>query len=197
MNPAMTPTEQFTPSPLIGERVVLRPFQEADITEGYLGWLNDPEVTQYLEVGKAPVTILEVRKYVERFRNNTSDRLFAIVHRQSQQHIGNVTLNDIDHSNGTANTGLMIGEKSYWGKGYSFEVWSLVLEYAFRELALRKVLAGAVVGNAPSIRTLEKLGFQPEGTLIKTVAGKPWHTFRFSLDREALWSNRHSATSSQ
>ena len=66
MNPAMTPTEQFTPSPLIGARVVLRPFQETDITEGYLGWLNDPEVTQYLEVGKAPVTLLEVRKYVER-----------------------------------------------------------------------------------------------------------------------------------
>lgn len=53
----------------------------------------------------------------------------------------------------------------FWRKGYAFEAWSLLLEYAFEALGLRKIIAGAVVDNVPSMAVLEKLGFQVEGTL--------------------------------
>ena len=59
----------------------------------------------------------------------------------------------------------MIGRKEFWGRGYAFEAWSLLLEYAFEVLGLRKIIAGAVVGNVPSMVVLEKLGFQVEGRL--------------------------------
>ncbi|MCC6247256.1 MAG: hypothetical protein IT499_05810, partial [Rubrivivax sp.] len=35
------------PSLLRGRRVRLRPFTAADITDAYIGWLNDPEVVRY------------------------------------------------------------------------------------------------------------------------------------------------------
>ena len=32
---------------LIGGKVALRPFGAADVTDAYVGWLNDPEVTRF------------------------------------------------------------------------------------------------------------------------------------------------------
>ena len=57
----------------------------------------------------------------------------------------------------------MIGRRDFWGKGYAFEAWSLLLEYAFRRLGLRKIIAAVVDGNGASFKTLQKLGFQVEG----------------------------------
>jgi RimJ/RimL family protein N-acetyltransferase len=57
----------------------------------------------------------------------------------------------------------MIGRKDFWGKGFAFEAWSLILEYAFNRLGLRKISAGATESNLASAAVLRKLGFQVEG----------------------------------
>lgn len=150
---------------LIGEKLYLRPLEESDIGEEYRSWLNNREVTRYLETGRFPVTSSDLRKYLERFQNSTTDVIFAIIAREAGQHIGNVTLNRINWIHRTADTGLMIGRKEFWGKGYAFEAWSLTLDYAFEHLGLRKIIAGAVVDNLASIHVLKKLGFKVEGTL--------------------------------
>ncbi len=50
---------------LVGERLYLRFPEECDIGEEYLGWLNDQEVTRYLETGKFPATYQGIRRYLE------------------------------------------------------------------------------------------------------------------------------------
>ncbi len=57
----------------------------------------------------------------------------------------------------------MIGDKIFWGKGYAYEAWGLILAYAFRRLGLRRITAGVAEGNEASITVLQKLGFQIEG----------------------------------
>lgn len=148
---------------LIGKRLYLRSLEESDIGEEYLAWLNDYEVTCYLESGKFPSTPESIRRYVEHFRDSSTDVIFAIVDRETDQHIGNVTLNRFNWLNRTADTGLMIGRKEFWGKGYAFEAWSLLIEYGLQRLGLQKVIAGAAADNVASIVTLEKLGFKIEG----------------------------------
>lgn len=169
---------------LTGLRVSLRPFEETDVTLRYLGWLNDPEVTRYLEIGKRPVTRGDAAAYVRRFLHGSTDRLFAIIDRASGRHIGNVALNHVDRRRGTADTGLMIGETSFWGRGYAAEAWGLLLEYAFSTVGLREITAGAVVDHAASIRTLRKLGFRLDGTVHREGPGFSWETDRFSLRPE-------------
>lgn len=154
---------------LIGEQVYLRPLEEPDIGEDYLGWLNDPEVTRYLETGTTSATLASLRHYLTRFEDSSTDLIFAIVDRETDQHIGNVTLNRINPVHLTTDTGLMIGRKEFWGKGIAFEAWSLVIEYAFQSLGTRKILAGAIAGHEASIKTLKNLGFQVEGTLRKEI----------------------------
>ena len=170
---------------LVGKKLILRPFESADIGEAYLRWLNDPEVTRYLGVGREPVTLESVRRYVDRFRDSSTDLLFAIVDRQTDRHIGNVTLNHIHPIHRTADTGLMIGDKAYWGKGCAFEAWVLLIDFAFAQLGLHKIIAGAVAANKGSISVLKRLGFREEGVLREDffLDGEHLDTIRFGLLR--------------
>ena len=174
---------------LVGERLYLRLLEESDIGEEYLGWLNDQEVTRYLETGKFPSTPNALRKYAEHFQGSTTDLFFAIIDREAEVHIGNVTLNRINWIHRTADTGLMIGRKEFWGKGYAFEAWSLLIEYSFHRLGLRKIIAGAVADNVASIITLEKLGFKIEGRFRQEyfVDGEYREGIRLGLLREEFY----------
>ncbi|MBI3954328.1 MAG: GNAT family N-acetyltransferase [Chloroflexi bacterium] len=177
---------------LVGQKLLLRPLEESDVSEEYVGWLNDQEVTRYLETGKFPATLETVRKYLERFQGSATDVILAIVDRGTGQHVGNVTLNHINWVHRTADTGLMIGRKDFWGKGYAFEAWSLIIEYALQRLGLRKIVAGVVDGNAASLATLQKLGFQIEGRLRAEhwVDGEFRDALRLGLLRDEFYKSR-------
>lgn len=150
---------------LIGEKVSLRPLVAEDINGPYLDWLNDPEVTYYLEVGRAKSTRETSSRYLEHFKNSQSDFIYAICDKETGKHIGTVTLNHIHPIHKTADSGIMIGDKDYWGKGFAYEAWGLLLNYAFTELKLNKIIAGAAKENVASLRLQEKLGFKIEGEL--------------------------------
>lgn len=154
---------------LIGERVYLRPLEESDLNEEYLSWLNDYKVSHFIEAGRFPVTLARTREYLQRFASSQTDLILAVVDQQSDQHLGNITLNRIDWINRKADTGLIIGKAEFRGRGYAFEAWSLLLDYAFRRLGLHKVTAGAIVDNTACIEVLKRLGFQVEGTFRSEI----------------------------
>ena len=58
---------------------------------------------------------------------------------------------------------MTIGEKSLWGQGLGTEAIILVKDYAFRELKLNKLTAGAFSNNIASIKGFKKAGFFIEG----------------------------------
>lgn len=45
--------------------------------------------------------------------------------------IGIVSLTYINHVNKAAHSHILIGDKSFWGKGYGAEALLLLLDYAF------------------------------------------------------------------
>jgi [ribosomal protein S5]-alanine N-acetyltransferase len=51
-----------------------------------------------------------------------------------------------------------------WGRGYATEAAGRVVDHAFENPDTVRVQARVFVGNAASVRVLEKLGFQHEGT---------------------------------
>lgn len=55
----------------------------------------------------------------------------------------------------------------YMGNGYAFEIVSEVINYAFREYKLEKILAITLPHNRSSIRIIEKLGMKIETEYIK------------------------------
>lgn len=148
---------------LVGERVRLRPLRAGDVGPAYLAWFRDADVTRYLEARSAPVTLADLRRYVRRFRGSRTDFIFAILDRQTGRHIGNVTLNHVHPIYGTADTGMLIGRKEYWGRGYGTEAWSLLVDFAFHQRAVRKMAAIVAAEHRASLAALKKLGFREEG----------------------------------
>jgi [ribosomal protein S5]-alanine N-acetyltransferase len=60
-------------------------------------------------------------------------------------------------------------DKKHNGKGYTTEAVKLIVDYAFSELKLHRIEAGAMTHNIGSIRVLEKSGFHKEGIAKKNV----------------------------
>ena len=154
---------------LVGELVYLRTLKDSDVSADYIGWLNDPQVTRYMEPGRSDATAGTVRAYLERFQDSKTDFIFAIIDRQTDLHIGNVTLNHINQIHRTVDTAIMIGRREFWNKGYAFEAYSLVIEYALGHLQLRKITAGAISENIGSNKVLQRLGFIQEGIRRRAV----------------------------
>ena len=125
--------------------------------------MNDPQVTQFLESRFVQQTYDTVKEFVENALADSDVELFAILDRATGTHVGNIKLGPVDRNHKTADVGLIIGEKAFWGKGYGTQAIQIVTKYAFDTLRLRKITAGAYSNNHGSIRAFEKAGWQIEG----------------------------------
>lgn len=77
--------------------------------------------------------------------------------------IGDISLTQIARGDlQSCYTGFTL-DKEYNGKGYTTEALQLIVDFAFRELKLHRIEAGAMPDNIASIRVLEKAGFIKEG----------------------------------
>ncbi|MBU0477133.1 GNAT family N-acetyltransferase [bacterium] len=154
---------------LVGRRIYLRPLNQRDINKKYLSWLNDSEVTKYMEIGIFPTTKNELQDYYERINKSKTDVMFAIVTKKQGRHIGNIKLGNINWVHRFAELGIMIGDKRYWSKGYGQEACQLLLKYAFNRLNLNKVILGVHAPHKAAIKAYQKVGFQIEGRLTKML----------------------------
>lgn len=148
---------------LAGERIYLREVRPSDVNDNYYRWMNDPEVTQYLESRFYPNSLEGLREYVASKLGDRDNVFLAIVLKDGDRHIGNIKLGPINWIHRFADVGILIGEKDCWGKGYATEAIRLVVDYAFRVLNLHKLTAGCYELNQDSIKAFQKAGFAVEG----------------------------------
>lgn len=85
---------------------------------------------------------------------------FGIYDVKTLQLIGDTGLRHIDHKNGSAELGILIGEPEYWGKGYGTEAVQLILEYGFSILNLHSVLLRTSGYNERAYKSYLKAGFK-------------------------------------
>ena len=102
-------------------------------------------------------------------RENDEKYSFGIYIKDTEQLIGDISLFKIER--GPAEC-CMVGyalDKQFNGNGYMTEAIRLVVQFAFNELSLHRIEAGAMPNNIGSITVLEKAGFCKEGIARKNV----------------------------
>ena len=158
---------------LITPRLRLRPFQAADINANYLGWLNDPEVTRFSNQRFNQHTPENCAAYLASFAGR-SNSFLLIEQRQDQRPIGTATVYR-NNLHGTADIGLMVGERRCWGQGYGREAWQAVLEALLAEAGMRKVTGGTVRPNQAMVRIMEQSGMELEAVRARQelIEGQP------------------------
>jgi len=100
----------------------------------------------------------------EQFQAGTN-AVFAIVEKTSLQLIGAVSLT-IDKDLHKAELGYWIG-RPYWNKGYATEAARSIVDYGFKQLRLKRIVARHFVRNPASGKVMLKVGMVHEGTLRK------------------------------
>ncbi len=173
-----------TPVSLEANGFCLRPLRPEDVTERYVGMLNNPRVNRFLEVRWKPQTDDSVRAFVDSFYKDEEKYAWSITVRDSNLFIGTATLYEINRNHGTAELGLMIGDESYWGKGASETVLTLVINYALDVLNLRRIIGGSCEHNHGMHFTYKRLGFRREANFVKAWAsgtGDYWDLYRWAI----------------
>lgn len=140
--------------------ICLRPLGKEHINKRYLKWLNDPDVTKYLETKKS--TEKELKTYYQHTLDSINAIVFAI--EVGKKHIGNAKL-EINWKHAYASFGIMIGDKRCWGKGYGSKVARIMAGYAFNRLGLYAVTLGVYGNHTAAIHAYEKAGFCIKGCI--------------------------------
>ena len=182
---------------MTGSQVSLRSLTGEDAV-AFVPWVNDPEVTRTLAVGAAVMDKQAEQAWIERTNASESAVLFGIVVQETDRLIGSVGLSQIDFRHRSASLGMLIGEKSMWGKGYGTEATRLVVRHAFEELRLNRVQLQVYEYNLRGIRVYEKVGFRREGVLRQehVYDGRFWDTVVMAILREE-WEKRPTLPASE
>jgi len=147
------------------QRLILKPLSRKHLTQDYVDWLNDIDVYRYLETG-GNYTLDMLKDYLTDVEKK--DIYFWGMHlKESNIHIGNIKIDPVNLRHGFAEYGIMMGEKSEWGKGYAKEATLRILDYCFNELNLRKITLGVVIDNTSAFNLYKSIGFEIEGIYKK------------------------------
>ena len=95
-----------------------------------------------------------------------SDRFKAIIHRESRELIGFISLGDMNRYEGYVELEYAIAA-DYRNRGFATEAVKSMVDYGFSELHLAVIAAWVRSHNAESVRVLEKCAFTLEGRLRK------------------------------
>lgn len=147
------------------EQLIIRPI----LMEDYLDiheYASSPKVKQYIG-WPLMVTEEDTKQHVASMisRHEAKTHVYAsVVEKTSNKVVGTLMIFGIDEEANHGEIGYVFGE-SCWGKGYGSQGVSILCDYAFKNLNLRKVFARIVEINVGSAKVLKKNNFVLEGTL--------------------------------
>ena len=105
---------------------------------------------------------------LEPIKNGLS--MWATVLKESGQYIGRCGIYPHFNNDGTTIPGegtlAFYIAKSYWNQGFATETGRAFIEFGFKELGLKRIVAHVQAGNEASIHVLQKLRFELESTEV-------------------------------
>jgi len=133
------------------------------------------EVTRFL-ARRMAISLQQEQEFLKKIGESKDDVWWVID--MDGVAIGATGIHGINWLDAHGTTGIVIGEKASWGKGYATEAMRLRTRYAFRELNLHKLMTEVDVENEASRKALERNGY-------RTVGIRREQTFR-----EGIWHDR-------
>ena len=178
--------------PLETSRLTLRAFVEGDL-EPMHAMRADAEVARYL-YGEPAQSLDETRDSLAKKIAGSAwakegDWLSAAaVERESGLTVGDMALHWVSERDRTAEIGFVFDPR-HQGKGFATEAARALVDWAFREAGMHRVIGRTEARNAASARVLEKLGMRLEAHLVENewVKGE-WQSELVYAVLEREWS---------
>ena len=184
-------------------RFVLRPFRRRDIDSLYRAvQASKTELAEYLPWATRVYTRASAAGFVkDSIQSWRETRAYDFAIRRPEapgRHLGNVSIWHVSRT-------FRSGEIGYWirtdetGLGIATEVTRAALRIGFEELGMHRMVLRIALGNVPSERVAQKLGFAREGLLREEIkVDDRWldHSLWGLLEHEYFHVNypRHQST---
>ncbi len=145
---------------LRGAGVTLRPPDESDPPR-FIEWLSDMEVTRFLGRRYRAFALFQEEEWFKKIGESTDDVVWIV---EAEGHaIGSTGIHGIDWHNARGITGMLVGDKAAWHRGYATEAIRLRTEYAFLQLNLHKLSSETYLENEAIKRALARSGYREIG----------------------------------
>lgn len=166
------------------ERLLIRSMQLQDTESTYL-YQGDSELTKYMLF--LPDESLEATREfiqgIEEEQASANPRRFEMIIFLGEEHIGGISIYLEEDQDGTVGELGWILRKEYQGKGYITEAAKAVMEFAFNNLPVNKIIAHCDQRNIASKRVMEKLEMflECEGTRVYDKRNEEAKEYKYSI----------------
>lgn len=160
--------------------IKLEPFTKVDFNR-LISWIDSEEdLIQF--AGPAftfPLTEYQLQKYLE----NKNSKPFKIIEQSSQKVIGHCEIYLAETSAKLCR--ILIGEKSFRGKGLGLEIVDRLLEKCFKEFNYSLVELNVYDWNTGAIKCYKKAGFvvNPQKSKTIEVNNKTWTSINMFIKK--------------
>jgi diamine N-acetyltransferase len=164
---------------ITGEKTALGPYRR-DLIDTVARWMNDFEVAILSGDPLRPTMREYIEAEYEQIAKESPHRSvnFIIYERVTWRAIGLTELRHINQKHGSAELGILIGEKDCWGKGYGTEATVLILDYGFTVMGLHNIMLETFSYNERAVRTYRRAGFREIGRRRESVC---WGDRRYDI----------------
>ena len=154
------------------KRIMLVPFKDSDVTNEYVEWMNDENITQYILKANQKFNKKKLRQFIKDLDNSNCDIFYRILLKESNSHIGNIRLGPINFKQRYSKFGILIGNVNYHRKGYAKEAIEMIIKFCFEELNLKLFQFECVCNNVAAMNLYKSMGFNMQNTSEKFVKNK-------------------------
>jgi RimJ/RimL family protein N-acetyltransferase len=164
-------------------RLVLHPWRISELDE-YARLLADPDAMRHITHDYGPLSRPEAQQAHDRILRLWEERgfgAFAAVEKATGRWTGKIGLDYLDRWPGSDRIEVEWQLlPAFWGRGYATEGARAVIEWAFRDLGLDRLIAITVPYHTASRRVMEKCGLSYQG--LMTVTDRRLH-----IPRDVVW----------
>jgi RimJ/RimL family protein N-acetyltransferase len=150
---------------LNGQNVLLRAVEREDLPRLHELFDGDVELmTRSSDEPVRPASLAELEHRFDERLEEPDDSAMRFVVEANDEVIGTCELHFIDHFQQTCHLGITLG-RDYWAQGFGQDAVRTLVDFAFRDLAMRKVGLEVLADDERAVGAYRKAGFTEEGRL--------------------------------
>jgi [ribosomal protein S5]-alanine N-acetyltransferase len=174
------------------KRIKLRYKRLSDARDDY-AWQTDPELSDLDAAVALEMTYPQyLSDYTFELCYPSANRHEFAIETLNGEHIGNCVYYNVNSAEGKAELGIMIGNRSYWNRGYGVEAVNALLDHIFSQTNLARIYLTTLTWNIRAQKCFKKCGFAESGQIVRDS-----HSFLLMIIHREDWQQLRLQAASQ
>lgn len=141
----------------------LKKMDASEFNDEVMSWFRDEDLMRYYTNSKQTITREKILQHIADGEASGTSYTYGIYDTATNKPIGTIKLGPINTTHKISDLVVLIGDRSYHGKGLAIQAIQLGNALAFEHYGLRKLFGGMFASNIQSIKAYLRAGWVVEG----------------------------------